>query len=212
MIRYQPYRVCKIDNGTESIFQRSEDIVKILIKSMNKKIKNTNIFPMTNYKTYSSGDLFLLPSKQDVYYVRDNPKEPIDSCSEIEYSDTWKYEILLSIGILPCDVKYSKEKKNTFVKNPLEVKEPILEYNSYHLYTYKRSRLFENISKEYYNLNSKYTVFPIKITEPGHITIALYYPDKGLLEYFDTYGAKFKKPRWENGEPINPRYPRNNKK
>ena len=39
MIRYQPYRVCKIDNGTESIFQRSEDIVKNLIKSMNKKLK-----------------------------------------------------------------------------------------------------------------------------------------------------------------------------
>ena len=41
MIRYQPYRISKIDNGTESIFQRSECIVKKLIQSMNKKIKKT---------------------------------------------------------------------------------------------------------------------------------------------------------------------------
>ena len=77
MIRYQPYRISKIDNGTESIFQRSECIVKKLIQSMNKKIKNTAIYPMTNYKTYSSGDFFIMPSQQDIYYVCDNPKEPI---------------------------------------------------------------------------------------------------------------------------------------
>ena len=29
---------------------------------------------MTNYKTYSSGDLFIIPSQKDIYYVSDNPK------------------------------------------------------------------------------------------------------------------------------------------
>ena len=74
------------------------------------------------------------------------------------------------------------------------------------IYIFIKSRLFENISKEYYNPYSKYKIFPIKIVQPGHISIALYYPKKGLLEYFDTYGSKYKKPRWRNGEPINPRY------
>ena len=52
-----------------------------------------------------------MPSQQDIYYVCDNPKEPIESCSEIDYKDTWKYEILLSTGILPCDTKYPKNEK-----------------------------------------------------------------------------------------------------
>lgn len=207
MIRYQPYRVSKLNGTTNEMFSRTEQIIKRLNTSMNKIIRQTNIYPFSNYKTLSSSDLFIIPSIKNKSKIIRKPKKPLINYNEIDNSDVWKYFRIVSTNYFPSDRIHKPKKKKRFVRNPLEIiEEKKPDYKSYHLYGYKRSKLFQKIYKEYKNSNSQYTVFPIKILQPGHISLCLYYPHKGLLEYFDSYGSKYKSPKWRNDEPINPRY------